>query len=103
MVRAEEETYEEDRKAKTITIEWLDDIEIVEGFPEAITQGAIVRLGDETILELEPSNSKNPDDYADYSPEEVYLRILTHLGYEVDFEFDDNTVYKDTPDDFTQF
>ena len=48
--------------------------------------GAIVKLNGEPFLNLAPY--AGCFDRSDYPEGEVYLRILSKLGYEVDFEFD---------------
>ena len=86
----EKEASEDSANKGRITIEWLDDVEFEHGYPAARTEGARVSLDGEVILDLQPKLTDDLYEYADYSAEEVYLRILTHLGYEVDFEFDED-------------
>lgn len=65
-----------------IEIEWLDDDHDCETCGWTCARGAKVSLNGEIILHQEPMASCFGG--ADYSDEDTYRAILSHLGYEVE-------------------
>ena len=94
MVRTNEEAETKEETKNRIEIYWMtDEIDYADCGPH-YADGAIVKLNGEPFLNLTPLASCFGGD--DYPEGEVYLRILSKLGYEVDFEFDyDSPDYED--------
>lgn len=66
---------------KNISIEWTTDTHNCDTCGTSYAEGAIVRLNDEIILNLEPIAHCYDGD--NYNQNEVYNKILEYLGYTV--------------------
>ena len=66
-----------------IEIDWKTDEYECDTCGYCFADGAVVYLNGKVILDLTPHASCYDGD--DYPSNEVYLRILDHLGYKVDF------------------
>ena len=86
MVRTNEEAETKEETKNRIEIYWMSDASVCDDCGPTSADGAIVKLNGKPFLDLSPSASCFGGE--DYPEGEVYLRILSKLGYEVDFEFD---------------
>lgn len=74
---------EERKQNPRLEFEWLTDECECDTCGYGYAEGANVTLNGEVILSLKPVASCYGGD--DYSPQEVFVRVLEKLGYDVDF------------------
>ena len=68
-----------------IEIEWLSDSHECETCGEAYATGAVVKIGDDTVIDMTPHSSCLSE--KNYTDEDVYRAILAKLGHHLETHF----------------